>query len=101
LEREYLKGNLINNLILPYRPTGQWAILADNHMTDCDKEGVEWEVDANTQEEADHEWVVRWILVAMLEQNRKVAKKLYKDLAKERVCHNVACPEDEVVQTAR
>jgi hypothetical protein len=37
---------------------------------------IEWEVDVETQEEADHERIVGWNLPAMTEEDEEAAKKL-------------------------
>jgi endonuclease/exonuclease/phosphatase family metal-dependent hydrolase len=57
-KREDLEGKSIIDLTLPNRPIGKCTILAEHHATGSDHEVIEWEVDVETQEEADHERVV-------------------------------------------
>jgi hypothetical protein len=61
---------------LPNRPIGKWTTLAENYPTGSDHKVIEWEVDVETQEEADHERVVGWNLAAMAEEDEEAAKKL-------------------------
>ena len=58
--REGHEGESVIDLTLANRPRPKWAILADNHPTGSDHEVIEWELEADTQGEADHERVVRW-----------------------------------------
>lgn len=82
------------------RPIGKCTILAKNHTTGSDHEVIEREVDLHTQEEADHERVVRWNLAAMMQQDEETDKKLSMELGKQRPHLDAACTEDEVEQEA-
>jgi hypothetical protein len=57
-------------------------------------------VDADRQEELDHERIVGWNLAAMTEKYLETAETLLMDLAKERADLYAECTEDEVEQKA-
>jgi hypothetical protein len=57
-------------------------------------------VGVDSQEEADHERVVVWNLVAMMEEDAEAAEKLWMELAKERTQLDAECTTDEVEQEA-
>jgi hypothetical protein len=57
-------------------------------------------VGVDRQEEADHERVVRWNIVAMTEKNTEGAEKLRSELAKEWAELDAECTEDGVEQEA-
>ena len=57
----------------------KWSLLADDHATGSDHEVIEWEVEAERWEEADHERVVGWNLAAMTEKDLETAEKLWMD----------------------
>jgi hypothetical protein len=61
---------------------------------------MEWEVEAERQEEVEHKWVVWWNLAAMTEKELETAEKLWMDLVKERAHLDAECTEDEVEQEA-
>ena len=56
--RESHEGESVIDVMLANRPITKWSILADDHATGSDHEVIEWEVDADRQEEADHARVV-------------------------------------------
>jgi len=56
--REDHKGESVIDLTLANQPITKWFILANDHATGSDHEVIEWEVEADRQEEADHERVV-------------------------------------------
>jgi limonene-1,2-epoxide hydrolase len=60
----------------------------------------EWEVELETQEEAENERVVRLILTAMTEEDEEAAKQQWTELAKERAQLDSGCTEVEVEQEA-
>jgi len=57
-------------------------------------------VEADRQEEVDHEQVVGWNLAAMREEDAKAAEKLWRELAKERTHLDAECMADEVEREA-
>jgi len=75
-------GESVINLTLANRPIVRWTILADDHATGSDHEVIDWEVGVESQEEADHEWVVGWNSAAMMEEDAEAAEKLWMKLAK-------------------
>jgi len=95
-----LEAKSVIGLTLVNQPIGKWTILAENHATGSDHEVIEWEVDVDTQEEADHERVVGWNLAAMTEEDKEAAKKLWMASAKESAHLDAACTEDNVEQEA-
>ena len=78
----------------------KWFILGDDHATGSDHKVIEWEVEADRQQGADHERVVGWNLAAMTEEDMEAAEKLWADLAKKRAHLHVEFKEDEVEQEA-
>jgi predicted GNAT superfamily acetyltransferase len=79
----------------------KWVILADNHATGSDHVVIEWEVEVDRQEEADHKRVVVWNTAAVTEEDTEVAEKLQAELVKGRAHLDAECTEDEVQQDAR
>ena len=92
--REGHEGESVIDLTLANRPITMWAILADDH------EVIEWEVEADRQEEAKHERVAVWNLAAKMEENAEVAEKLWTEIAKEGTNLDAECTADEVEQEA-
>jgi hypothetical protein len=74
--REVHEGESVIDLTLGNRPIMKWIILADDHATVCDHEVRECEVEADRQEQADNERVVRWNLAAMKEEDLEAAEEL-------------------------
>ena len=58
--REDHQGKWVVDLMLVNRPISRWLILPDDHAARSDNDVIEWEVEAERQEEADHERVVGW-----------------------------------------
>jgi len=52
-----------------------WTILEDDHATGSNHKVIEWEVEADWQEEADHERVVGWNLASTTEKDFEAAEK--------------------------
>jgi hypothetical protein len=98
--REGHEGESVIDLTLANRPMTKWSILADDHATGSDHEVIEWEVEVDRQEEADHATVVGWNLAAMTEKDAEAAEKLWTELAMERAHQDAECTEDEVEQEA-
>jgi len=98
--REDHEGEPVIDLSLANRPIIKRTILADNHATGSDHDVIEREVEADGQEEADHERVVGWNSAAMAENNWEAAEKLWRELAKERAHLDAECTEDEMEQEA-
>ena len=98
--REEQEDKSVINLTLANRTIVKWTILADDHATSSDHEVIEWEVGVDRQEEADHERVVGWNLVAMTEKDMEAAEKLWMQLAKERDQLDAECTEDDMQQEA-
>jgi len=94
--REDHEGESVIDLTLANRPIMKWCILTDDHATGSDHEVIEWEVEADRLEEADHERVVGWNLAAMTQKDLETAEKLWMDLAKETAHLDAECTEDEV-----
>jgi GTPase SAR1 family protein len=78
----------------------KWVILADNHATGSDHVVIEWEVEVDRQEEADHKRVVVWNTAAVTEEDTEVAEKLQAELVKGRAHLDAECTEDKVEQEA-
>jgi len=57
-------------------------------------------VEAEWQEEVDHERVGGWNLAAMTEKDLEAAEKLWRELVKERAHLDAECTEDEVEHEA-
>jgi hypothetical protein len=57
-------------------------------------------VEADRQEETDHERVVGWNLAAMMQKDLETAENLWMDSAKKRAQQDAQCTEDEVEQEA-
>jgi len=98
--REDHEGESVIDLILANRLIKKWFILADDHATGSDHKVIEWEVEGDRQEEADHERVVGGMLAAMTEEDAEAAEKLWVELAKERAHLDGECTEDKVEQEA-
>jgi len=49
--RQNQEGESVIDLTLPNQPIVKWAILADDHATGSNRDGIEWEVGVDTQEE--------------------------------------------------
>ena len=67
--REGHEGKSVFDLTLPNGPISKWSILADNHPTGTDHKVMQREVEADRQEEADHERLVGWKIAAMTEED--------------------------------
>jgi hypothetical protein len=74
--------------------------VVDDHATGSDHEPLEWEVEADRQQQEDHERVVGWKFAAMTEKDAEAAEELFAELAKERAHLDTECTEDEVEQEA-
>jgi len=98
--REGHECETVIDLTLANRPITTLSILADDHATGSDHEVIEWQVEADRQEEADHEMVVGWNLAAMTEEDAKATEKLWRELAKERAHLDAECMADEVEREA-
>jgi len=70
------EGGSVMYLTLANRPIHKWFILDVDHATGSRHEVIEWEVEADKQEEADHGRVVGWNLPAMTEEDAEAAEKL-------------------------
>jgi len=93
-------GESVIDLTLANRPITKRSIQADDHTTGSDHEVLDWEVEVDRQEQADHERVVEWHFAAMLEEDIEAADKLWTEQARERAHLNAECTEDEVEQQA-
>jgi len=80
-------GNSTNRRINHTR--GNLATGSDHKAKGCDDNN-------DMYEEADHEWVVGWNLVAMMQEDLEAANKLQRELVKERAYPDAGCMEDEV-----
>jgi len=98
--REDHEGKSVIDLTLANRPIQQWTILVDDHATGSDDKVMEWKVDPDGQEEADHRRVVVRSSAAMMEKDLEAAEKLWMELVKERADLDGECTEDEVEQEA-
>jgi hypothetical protein len=98
--REDHEGKSVIYLTLANGPITKWDVLADGHATGTHHQGIEWEVEADRQEEADHERVVRRNFTVMMEEDPEAAGKLWAELAKERDDLDAECTQDEVEQEA-
>jgi len=98
--REGHEGESVIDLTLANRPISMWSILAYDHATGSNHEVMEWEVEADRQEEADHERVVGWNLASMTEEDVELAENLWIELAKDSANLDVECTSDEVEQEA-
>jgi len=94
------EGESVFNLTWANLPITQWYILANDHTTGFDHEDIECKVDADTQEEADHDKVVGWNLSAMKVEDVEAAEKRWTELAKERVHLDEQCTADKLEQEA-
>ena len=74
--REDQEGKSVIDLTLANRPIVKCTIVADDHATGSDHEVIEWNVGVHTEEQADHDRVVRWDLAAMTEKDVEGAEKL-------------------------
>jgi hypothetical protein len=98
--REDHEGESVIDLTLTNRLIMRWTILEDDHATGSDHEVIEWEVEADGQEEPDHERVVGWNLAGMTEEDLEAAEELLRELAKERAYMGAECTADEVEHEA-
>jgi hypothetical protein len=93
-------GESVIHLTVGNRPITKWSIQAYDHATGSDHKVLDWEVDVNRQEQADHERVVGWNFAAMLEEDTEVADKLWTEQASERAHLDAECTEHKVEQQA-
>jgi hypothetical protein len=75
--REVHEGESVIDQTMANRPISMWFILADGHAMGSDHEVIEREVEADRQEESDHERVVGGYLAAMTEEDAEAAEKLW------------------------
>jgi hypothetical protein len=74
----------------------KWTILADELANRSDHEVIEWEMEADGQQEAEHERVVGWNLAGMTEEDLEAAEEILRELAKTRAHLDAECTADEV-----
>jgi len=98
--REDHEGESVIDMTLANQPITKWSILADDHTSGSVYEVIEWEVQPDRPEEADHERVVGCQLAAIMEKDVEAAEKLWMELAKERAHLHAECTADEVEQEA-
>ena len=72
--------------------------MADDHITGSDHKDMQWKVIPDSQQEADHERVVRTNMAATGVKDKEAVEKLWMELAKKRAYLDAECPEDEVQQ---
>ena len=100
LKRDGRKGDSVIDPTLPIRPITNSHRLAGDHATGSDHKVIEWEVEVDRQMEADHERVIGWNLLVMMEKDAEAAEKLWTKLGKERAHLDTECTKDEVKQEA-
>jgi len=61
---------------------------------------IEWEVNVDKQEEADHVQVIGWNLAAMSQEDKEAAEKLLKELERDRAHLGEECMGDDVEREA-
>jgi hypothetical protein len=98
--REEHEGESVTVLTLANRPIMRWTTLADDHATGSDHKVIEWEVEADGQEEVDHERVVGWNLAGMTDENLEAVEELWREFANERAHLGAECTADEVEHEA-
>jgi hypothetical protein len=74
----------------------KWSIMVDNQTTGSDNMLLGGEVDADRQEEADHERVVWWNLEAMTKKDMGAVAKPSTELAMQTAHLDVECKEHKV-----
>jgi len=61
---------------------------------------IEWDLNVDNQEEADHVQVIGWNLAAMSKEDEEAAEKLGKELERERAHLGEECTGDDVEREA-
>ena len=74
--REGHEGESVIDLTQANRPMRKWSILTDDHTTGSNHEVRKREVEADRQEEAEHERIVQWNLAPMTEEVVEAAEKI-------------------------
>jgi len=95
------EGKSTIELTLATRPITQWTILEGSHATGSDQEVIEWEVNVDQQEEADHVQVIGWNLAATSKLDEEAAEKLWKELERDRAHLGGECMGDDVEREAK
>jgi len=74
------------DLTLATRPIMRWTTLHGSHATASDHEVIEWEFNADKQEEAYHVQVIGWNLAAMSKEDEETAGKLSVTARRNKIC---------------
>jgi hypothetical protein len=81
---------------LATQPITGWITQNGSHATGSDREVIKWEFNVNKQEEADQVQVIQCTLPAMSKEDQEAAKKLWRDLERERAHLGKECKGDNV-----
>jgi len=94
------EGEPTIDLTLATRPIMRWTTLGGSHAACSDHEVIEWDFNADRQEEADHVQVRGWNLAAMSKGDKEEAEKLWRELARQRAHLGGECTGDDVEREA-
>ena len=94
------QGESTIKLTLATRPITRWTTLEGSHTTRSDHKVIEWEVNVDKPEEADHVQGLGWNLAAMSKEDEEAAEKLWRELERERAHLDEECTGDDVEREA-
>lgn len=98
--RQDSMGESVIHQTLPNRLFGKWMILDGSHVTGSGHEIIEWEFEMEMQEDAGVTQVTGWNLVAISQEDVKVAEDLWRECGKEREHLGAQSTGDEVQSEA-